>query len=345
MPPCFLFAVPLLAGALCHPLYKLPEDTDLKVRRLECGQREDHRPFRQTHRPDLKLLHAARMSSAPIPGSDGDLNRHVPSPSIFLNATVLDSSRTSVPLKDLFERSPRSVLAIIFIRHWYCAACQHYIEILSSRISLDDLAKQNAKLIVIGHGEPERIQAYKGRAVVCCLRWGVMFSTCCSFAPASPPRPIPIAEHTKCSFDVYTDPSKHLHKELGFVSHGGYDLLFRAGQPSYSDRGLAGELGAFVKVRPASLLFASERLDEPDAECYNLAMLRIWVQGVFSMGSAAGGGDVSLVGPVCPYASWPANTDASCPHFRSLVESTCSRSVSGLLLQSREVRGLSLVRG
>ena len=78
--------------------------------------------------------------------------------------------------------------------------------------------------------------------------------------------PVHIAEHTKCSFNVYTDPSKHLHKELGFVSHGGYDLLFRAGQPSYSDRGLAGELGPFVKVRSASLLFASESLDETDAD-------------------------------------------------------------------------------
>ena len=110
------------------------------------------------------------MSSAAVPGSDSDPNRHIPSPSIFLDATVLDSSRTSVHLKDVFKTSPESVVAIIFIRHWYCAACQHYIEILSSRISLDDLAKQDAKLIVIGHGEPERIQAYKGELVVCYTR-------------------------------------------------------------------------------------------------------------------------------------------------------------------------------
>lgn len=91
---------------------------------------------------------------------DSDTTLHKPDVSIFTSTDVYESSGSNVQLASFFK--PDSTLAIVLIRHWGCVACQTYIRKLTTEASLDQLNVQNARIIIIGHGDPKLISSYKG---------------------------------------------------------------------------------------------------------------------------------------------------------------------------------------
>ncbi|KAF2404690.1 hypothetical protein EJ06DRAFT_215991 [Trichodelitschia bisporula] len=74
---------------------------------------------------------------------------------------------------------------IIFVRHFYCGACQNYLKALSNTISLQTYftLPTPTSITIIGLGSPELIRAYRA--------------------------------HTGTPFPIFADPSKRLYKLLG----------------------------------------------------------------------------------------------------------------------------------
>lgn len=89
----------------------------------------------------------------------GDLY-HTPDTSIFSSSTVFDKDGSPFQLETLF--TPSSVVVLVFVRHWGCAACAEYIEALSKRLGQDELSKLGANVVVIGHGKHTLIPNYRG---------------------------------------------------------------------------------------------------------------------------------------------------------------------------------------
>lgn len=87
---------------------------------------------------------------------------HRPDVRIFTSndVTIYDSTGTTVSLASFFK--PNETLAIVLIRHWGCTACQTFVRKLSNEASLDQLQAQQARIIIIGHGDPKLIPVYKG---------------------------------------------------------------------------------------------------------------------------------------------------------------------------------------
>lgn len=76
---------------------------------------------------------------------------------------------------------------IIFVRHFYCGACQAYLKALTSGITMQDYFSIPipTSIIVIGCGQPDLIPHYR--------------------------------KFTNCSFPIFADPSRALFKQLGMV--------------------------------------------------------------------------------------------------------------------------------
>ncbi|KAK4500541.1 hypothetical protein PRZ48_008730 [Zasmidium cellare] len=76
---------------------------------------------------------------------------------------------------------------VIFVRHFYCGACQAYLKALTESISMRDYFSipTPTSIIIIGCGQPDLIPHYK--------------------------------TFTGCPFPMFADPSRQLFKKLGMV--------------------------------------------------------------------------------------------------------------------------------
>jgi hypothetical protein len=76
---------------------------------------------------------------------------------------------------------------VLFVRHFYCGACQAYLQCLAKSITKDDYfaIPIPTSIIVIGCGQPDLIPHYK--------------------------------KFTSCPFPIFADPSRQLFKKLGMV--------------------------------------------------------------------------------------------------------------------------------
>ena len=129
----------------------------------------------------------------------------IPKMSVFSSATIYTSEGEAVPFSSLFE--PSSVLVVSFIRHFNCGSCQGYVEALGMRIPLDKLHRYNARLIVIGHGESKRIDAYNSK----------LFSILSAESVCANPDAQCLSltkDLTHCPFEMYCDPKRHLYRKL-----------------------------------------------------------------------------------------------------------------------------------
>ena len=70
---------------------------------------------------------------------------------------VLDQQGESVSFGSLYA-SQRTV--IVFIRHFWCGACQMYVSELS-QVSKEALDRAGVRLVIVGCGQPVRIPAFK----------------------------------------------------------------------------------------------------------------------------------------------------------------------------------------
>ncbi|KAH9845006.1 Thioredoxin-like protein AAED1, partial [Teratosphaeria destructans] len=76
---------------------------------------------------------------------------------------------------------------VLFVRHFYCGACQAYLQALSQSITKEDYfaIPTPTSIIVIGCGQPDLIPQYK--------------------------------KFTGCPFPIYADPTRQLFKKLGMI--------------------------------------------------------------------------------------------------------------------------------
>lgn len=101
---------------------------------------------------------------------------------------VLDIDGTSRPFGTLFDPAytPHQRQLIVFVRHFYCGACQAYLQALTDGISMREYFSipTPTSIIVIGCGQPDIIKHYK------------------TFT-------------NNCPFPIFADPSRQLFKKLG----------------------------------------------------------------------------------------------------------------------------------
>lgn len=101
---------------------------------------------------------------------------------------VLDIDGTPRPFGTLFDPAytPHQRQLIIFVRHFYCGACQAYLQALTDGIPMRDYFRipTPTSIIVIGCGQPDIIKHYK------------------TFT-------------NNCPFPMFSDPSRQLFKKLG----------------------------------------------------------------------------------------------------------------------------------
>jgi len=76
---------------------------------------------------------------------------------------------------------------VLFVRHFYCGACQAYLQAIADAIPMSDYfaIPVPTSVIVIGCGQPDLIPHYK--------------------------------QFTRCPFPIFADPSRQLYKTLGMV--------------------------------------------------------------------------------------------------------------------------------
>ncbi|TKA22723.1 hypothetical protein B0A50_08382 [Salinomyces thailandicus] len=102
---------------------------------------------------------------------------------------LLQADGTATPFGALFH--PHSALhprqLLIFIRHFYCGACQAYLAAISASITKEDYFRipVPTSIFVIGCGAPDLIPVYK--------------------------------TITGCPFPIFADPSRQLFKKLGMT--------------------------------------------------------------------------------------------------------------------------------
>lgn len=103
------------------------------------------------------------------------------------NIPVFDAEGRSFPFGSIYEPAlaPHTRQLIIFVRHFYCGACQAYLQALTSSISPSEYFSipTPTSIIVVGCGKPEMIPHYK--------------------------------RFTGCPWPIYADPSRSLFKKLG----------------------------------------------------------------------------------------------------------------------------------
>jgi len=101
---------------------------------------------------------------------------------------VYDAEGAPRPFGSLYDpnSAPHQRQLIIFIRHFYCGACQAYLKALTDGISMREYFSipTPTSIIVIGCGEPDIIKHYK------------------TFT-------------NNCPFPIFADPSRQLFKKLG----------------------------------------------------------------------------------------------------------------------------------
>ncbi|KAK3645634.1 hypothetical protein LTR56_009074 [Elasticomyces elasticus] len=97
---------------------------------------------------------------------------------------VINASGNKHPFKSLY--TPADGITkhlIVFIRHFNCGSCQHYVEALTSHKQLT--STPDLKVILIGCGQPSMIEVYKDR--------------------------------TKTPFEIFCDPERKLYKTFGMT--------------------------------------------------------------------------------------------------------------------------------
>ncbi|KAF8429227.1 AhpC/TSA antioxidant enzyme-domain-containing protein [Tirmania nivea] len=132
------------------------------------------------------------MAGLPQVPSSAPPSEDRPSPEAIAAAgetTILDAEGNKVPFNSLYEvkkneeGAPEVVgdvlTAVIFIRHFYCGACQAYVR------SLAQTTLTNRKLIIIGCGNPVLIPKY--------------------------------SSDTSCPFPIYAEPTGKLYSILGMT--------------------------------------------------------------------------------------------------------------------------------
>jgi len=102
---------------------------------------------------------------------------------------ILDSDGNMRPFKSLFS-GPDAIgdrQLVVFVRHFFCGACQAYLRALSRGISLQQYFRlaTPTSITIIGLGDPRLIPDYRRR--------------------------------TGCPFPIYTDPTRTLYKILGMT--------------------------------------------------------------------------------------------------------------------------------
>ncbi|KAG6053017.1 hypothetical protein E4U17_005130 [Claviceps sp. LM77 group G4] len=116
---------------------------------------------------------------------------------------VLDKHGKSTPFKDLYRGSgQKKRVLVIFIRHFYCGNCQEYLRSLAASITPESLSSLpvSTSIVAIGCGDPALIDMY--------------------------------VETTKWPFDIYTDPTASLFRELGMTK-----TLALGKKPGYIKKG------------------------------------------------------------------------------------------------------------
>ncbi|KAF2857371.1 hypothetical protein K470DRAFT_202504, partial [Piedraia hortae CBS 480.64] len=104
---------------------------------------------------------------------------------------LYDAEGVAVPFGSLFD--PVYALhqrqLFLFIRHFYCGACQAYLQAISRSITHNDYFSMPTptSIFVIGCGHPELIPHYR--------------------------------KFTSCPFPIYAEPTRRLFKKLGMVAN------------------------------------------------------------------------------------------------------------------------------
>ena len=105
------------------------------------------------------------------------------------NIPIYAADGTPMPFGQLYHpaTATHTRQLIIFIRHFYCGACQAYLKAISDNITMQEYFSIPipTSIIVIGCGHPELIPFYKLK--------------------------------TGCPFPIYAEPSRALFKRLGMV--------------------------------------------------------------------------------------------------------------------------------
>lgn len=105
------------------------------------------------------------------------------------NIPIYASDGTPMPFGQLYHQATATHTRqlIIFIRHFYCGACQAYLKAISDNITMQEYFSIPipTSIVVIGCGYPELIPFYKLK--------------------------------TGCPFPIYAEPSRALFKRLGMV--------------------------------------------------------------------------------------------------------------------------------
>lgn len=105
------------------------------------------------------------------------------------NIPIYAADGTAMPFGQIYHpaTATHTRQLVIFIRHFYCGACQAYLKALSDNITMQEYFSipTPTSIIVIGCGHPELIPFYKLK--------------------------------TGCPFPIYAEPSRALFKRLGMV--------------------------------------------------------------------------------------------------------------------------------
>lgn len=105
------------------------------------------------------------------------------------NIPIYASDGTAMPFGQLYHpaTATHTRQLVIFIRHFYCGACQAYLKAISDNITMQEYFSipTPTSIVVIGCGHPELIPFYKLK--------------------------------TGCPFPIYAEPTRALFKRLGMV--------------------------------------------------------------------------------------------------------------------------------
>jgi hypothetical protein len=103
------------------------------------------------------------------------------------NIPIYDSDGTSFPFGSIYDPAlaQHTRQLVLFVRHFYCGACQAFLQAMTASISQQDYFSIPipTSIVVIGCGSPELIQHYK--------------------------------RFTGCPWPIYADPTRALFKKLG----------------------------------------------------------------------------------------------------------------------------------
>lgn len=129
------------------------------------------------------------------------------------NIPIFDSVNRARTFASLHEQAPEQRNLILFIRHFYCGACQAFIRALTQDISPHEFFNlpKPTQITIIGCGNANLIEHYRNT--------------------------------TGCPFPIYADPSRLLFKGLGMSL-----TLKLGGQPQYMhDVSVPAVLKGFIK--------------------------------------------------------------------------------------------------